>query len=282
MPRSTAPTGSSARPHRRAGHRSAWSGELAREELLGVLSHELRTPVTTIYGGAHLLATRDLPDDRRRAVASDVGQEAEHLYRIVEDLVVLLRAERGALHPVGEPVAIGRLIVAAVEREVARDPRLQIRFLGSRDAAVDGVDEELTVHVIRNLLANAIAESAIGSPIEIVVEAHADEIVVRFLDSGPLPVEARDSMEPSQAPDGIARGAVSLIAAARLIDAMGGRSWVRARIGAGAEFGFALRGSSPGPASEFAGVAPSGGDQAGPRARAGSPSRGRCRARGGP
>src|SRR5512147_3184628 len=130
MPRSTAPTGSSARPHRRAGHRSAWSGELGREELLGVLSHELRTPVTTIYGGAHLLATRDLPDDRRRAVAADVGQEAEQLYRIVEDLLVLLRAERGAIAPVGEPVAIGRVIVTAIEREIVRHPGQEIRYLG--------------------------------------------------------------------------------------------------------------------------------------------------------
>jgi len=32
------------------------------EAFLGMLSHELRTPVTTIYGGAHILATRDLPD----------------------------------------------------------------------------------------------------------------------------------------------------------------------------------------------------------------------------
>lgn len=204
-----------------------------------MLSHELRTPVTTIYGGAHLLATRDLSDDRRRAVASDVGQEAEHLYRIVEDLVVLLRAERGALRPVGEPVAIGRLIVAAIEREIARNPRLAIHYLGSRDAAIDGVDEELMVHVIRNLLANAIAESS-GGPVEIVVEAHHDEIVVRFLDSGELPAETRGSMDSSQIPDGIARGGVSLFAAGRLIDAMHGRSWVRARIGGGAEFGFAL------------------------------------------
>ena len=240
MPRPSAPTGLGARPSRRAGHRSAWSGKLAREEFLGLLSHELRTPVTTIYGGAHLLATRDLPEDRRRAVATDVGQEAEHLYRIVEDLVVLLRAERGVLRPVGEPVAIGRLIVAAIEREIVRNPRLQVRYLGSKDAAIDGVDEGLIIHVIRNLLANAITESTGGSPVEIVVEARAEEVVVRFLDSGPLPVEARASIEPDHAPDGMARGGVSLFAAGRLIDAMHGRSWVRARIGGGAEFGFAL------------------------------------------
>jgi K+-sensing histidine kinase KdpD len=235
-------------PPRRTGHGSAWSGGLAREDLLGVLSHELRTPVTTIYGGAHLLATRDLSEDRRRAVASDVGQEAEHLYRIVEDLLVLLRTERGAIAPVGEPVAIGRLIVSAIEREVERNPRQQIRYLGSRDAAIDGVDEQLIAHVVRNLLANAMAESTEDRPIEIVVDSRNDEVVVRFLDLGPLPAEASD-FEPSVDGWPQARGSLALFAAGRLIEAMHGHSWVRARAGGGAEFGFALPGRPPGPAS---------------------------------
>jgi K+-sensing histidine kinase KdpD len=205
--------------------------------------------VTTIYGGAHLLATRDLPEERRRAVASDVGQEAEHLYRIVEDLLVLLRAERGAIAPVGEPVAIGRLIAAAIEREVVRNPAQQIRYLGSRDAAIDGVDEQLIVHVVRNLLANAIAESTDGRPVEIVVDSHNDKVVVRFLDSGPLPAEASDTLEPSVDGWPQARESLALFAAGRLIDAMHGHSWVRARVGGGAEFGFALPGRPPGPGS---------------------------------
>jgi K+-sensing histidine kinase KdpD len=202
--------------------------------------------VTTIYGGAHLLATRDLPEDRRRAVASDVGQEAEHLYRIVEDLLVLLRTERGGIAPVGEPVAIGRLIVTAIEREILRNPGQQIRYRGSRDAAIDGVDEQLIVHVVRNLLANAIAESPDGRPVEIVVDSRDDEVIVRFLDSGPLPSDALDLHEPSAGPSIQARGSLALFAAGRLVDAMHGQSWMRARVGGGAEFGFALPGRPPG------------------------------------
>lgn len=214
-----------------------------------MLSHELRTPVTTIYGGAHLLATRDLPEDRRRAVAADVGQEAEQLYRIVEDLLVLLRAERGGIAPVGEPVAIGHLIVTAIEREIVRHPGQEIRYLGARDAAVDGVDEQLVVHVVRNLLANAIAETTDGRPIEIVVDNGNDEVVVRFLDSGPMPVDAAETLDPSAGWSPQARGSLALFAAGRLIEAMQGHSWVRARAGGGAEFGFALPGGPPRSAS---------------------------------
>jgi len=67
-----------------------------REAFLDILSHELRTPVTTIYGGAELLATRALDARRRRTLAADVRAEADRLYRLVEDLVVIapFRARR--------------------------------------------------------------------------------------------------------------------------------------------------------------------------------------------
>ena len=130
--------------------------ERDRQAFLDILSHELRTPVTTIYGGAQLLAKRDLKADRRRALAEDVRVEADRLYRLVEDLVILVHSERDGIRPVGEPVAVGRLVSAAIEREVARHPGVKIALLGASDAAADGADEEMVTHVIRNLLDNAI------------------------------------------------------------------------------------------------------------------------------
>src|SRR5688572_9995681 len=127
-----------------------------RQAFLDILSHELRTPVTTIYGGAQLLAKGELKGNRRRAVAEDVRVEADRLYRLVEDLVILVNSERDGIRPVGEPVAIVRLVSAAIEREVARHPGVKIALLGASDAAADGADEEMVTHVIRNLLDNAI------------------------------------------------------------------------------------------------------------------------------
>ena len=244
MPRLSAPDRTHSPPPGRTGRYPKRPGNLRHDDFLGVLSHELRTPVTTIYGGAQMLATRDLPDDRRRALAADVRHEAEHLYRVVEDIVVLLGTERGDLIPVGEPVAIGHLIVTAIERELARDPRLQIRYLGPRDATVDGVDEGFLVHAVRNLLGNAIADSPSGTPIQIVVEVDGDGVVVRFLDGGPPPVaRGRRTIDDARTGQTLPGGGVSLLAAGRLIETMHGRSWVRSRAGGGAEFGFALPGA---------------------------------------
>lgn len=235
-----------ARPGRRCRpihRRISLPRTLDREAFLGVLSHELRTPVTTIYGGAQILATRELPAGRRRALAADVCHEAERLYRIVEDLVVLLRAERGDLAPAREPVALGRLVAAAVERELGRNPELQIRYMGASDATADEADEELLMHVVRNLLDNATRNAAGGSPIEVVVETEGDKLVVRVLDRGSEPTDQgrQGAIDPAGTRAGLAGGGLGLFVAARLVEAMAGRSWARGRDGGGAEFGFALR-----------------------------------------
>jgi K+-sensing histidine kinase KdpD len=253
MPRDRSLQGAARRPVR-AGRRSrshqndqsAWPVTLDQETFLGVLSHELRTPVTTIYGGAQILATKDLSDSRRRALANDVGQEAERLYRIVEDLVVLLRSERGELQSADEPVAVGRLVVSAVERELGRNPGLQIRYLGASDAAAEQADEVLINHAIRNLLDNAIQSASGLGPIEVVVDIEDDEVVVRVLDRGAEPIDqaAAGGIDRAATRAGRAGGGLGLLVAARLIHAMKGRSWARSRPGGGTEFGFALRRST--------------------------------------
>jgi two-component system, OmpR family, sensor kinase len=211
---------------------------------LDILSHELRTPVTTIYGGAQLLASRDLSPARREALAADVRTEADRLYRLVEDLVILARSERGAILPVGEPVAMGHLVATAIAGALARHPELQIRYLGTNDAAADGADEILMTHVVRNLLDNAVHYGADSGPIEVIVEKTATEVSVRVVDHGEPPRAGRDPFalsanEPVTAA-GRAGAGIGLYVADRLIQAMHGRMWAQPATGGGAEFGFSL------------------------------------------
>ena len=67
--------------------------EAVRETFIGVLSHELRTPVTTIFGGAKLLAREPstLDEETTRGIFRDIHDEAERLQRLVEDVVALNR-----------------------------------------------------------------------------------------------------------------------------------------------------------------------------------------------
>ena len=93
------------------------SGDLRaeREAFLEVLSHELRTPLTTIYAGSSVLARRPrLSGPATRTLAMDISLEAARLYDLVENLLVIARLERQILHPLDEPVDLGRAMDTAI------------------------------------------------------------------------------------------------------------------------------------------------------------------------
>ena len=89
-----------------------------REAFLAVLSHELRTPITTIYAGSSVLARRPaLSPPATQTLAHDISAEAARLYDLVEDLLVLARLERRVLDPLDEPVLLQR----SVDRTIRTD-----------------------------------------------------------------------------------------------------------------------------------------------------------------
>ena len=95
----------------------------ARDAFIGMLSHELRTPITTIYAGSKLLA-RDggLAEATRADIFEDIHGEAERLHRLVEDVVALTRFGEGALDIGSEPVLLQRVLPAVVRSEEGRWP----------------------------------------------------------------------------------------------------------------------------------------------------------------
>src|SRR6185503_5000449 len=67
-----------------------------RDVFVGMLSHELRTPVTAIYGGSQVLRRDHVDEATRQEIIADIISESERLERLVENLLVLARAERHA------------------------------------------------------------------------------------------------------------------------------------------------------------------------------------------
>jgi PAS domain S-box-containing protein len=222
--------------------------EAVRETFIGVLSHELRTPVTTIYGGARVLARPDssLDEITRRTVLDDIVAESERLKRLVEDVVALNRFGEGSAELGREPVLLQRLVPPVVRSEEVRWPGVtfELRMPPSLPTVV--ADPTYAEQVVRNLLSNA-AKYGGGSRVEIVLEAADDEVAVRILDDGPG-IEAGEVdrlfelfyRSPSTAARASGAG-IGLFVCARLVQAMGGHIWARPRPAGGAEFGFALR-----------------------------------------
>jgi two-component system phosphate regulon sensor histidine kinase PhoR len=223
--------------------------EAVRETFIGVLSHELRTPVTTIYGGAKLLA-RDgsaLDEDMRRSVFADIYEEAERLQRLVEDIVALNRFGETAQDIGSEPVLLQRLLPRIAMSEGTRWPGVTFAVGLPADLPTVAADETYVEQVVRNLLSNGAKYGGSGSTVQIESIANGQEVEVRILDDGPglAPDEADRLFElfyRSPRTAMVAGGAgIGLFVCARLVAAMGGRIWAAPRPTGGAEFGFALR-----------------------------------------
>src|SRR4051794_24980899 len=93
--------------------------ETLRDAFIGVLSHELRTPITSIYGGSKVLLREgvELTPDVRQSVLEDLAGESERLNRMVENLLVLARVERGVTLSGREPVLLQQLLPRIVADE---------------------------------------------------------------------------------------------------------------------------------------------------------------------
>jgi len=224
------------------------AGELG-QVFIGIVSHELRTPITMILGGAQLLQRleQSLDAEKRRELTDDIEAEAERLYRLTEDLIVLTRVERGGLDLGSEPVHLRRVLEQVVKSESARWPGVDIELKADLDLPVVVGDVTYVEQLARNLVANAAKYNGPGGQIVVATHPTETEIEVRVLDRGPGVAQEDltrvfDLFYRSPNTAKLAKGAgIGLFVCAQLARAMGGRVWAANRPDGGSEFGFALR-----------------------------------------
>jgi signal transduction histidine kinase len=219
----------------------------ARDAFMGVLSHELRTPITTIYGGSELLE-RGLDEERRSEVIADIRAESERLARLVEDLLVMTRVERGIVEIADEPILLQHLLASVIGSASSRWPGAQITFKAAdRLPAVRG-DATYIEQVVRNLLTNAVRYgNGLASGIDVIAEdAPPTDVIVRVRDhgrgfGGEEPDRLFELFYRSSSARSVPGGAgIGLFVCRNLIEKMGGRIWAIDQPEGGAEFGFSL------------------------------------------
>lgn len=174
---------------------TAFNGLVARlraalqtqRQFMADASHELRTPVSVVRATADVMLSRDHRDEAeyREAVAI-VGEQARRLGRLVEDMLVLARADAGGypLRPVDlyldEVVADCRraVDVLATERGVT------IRSNGSPEIPFRG-DEDLLRRLVLNVLQNAVQHTPTGASVAVDVRQEPESVTIRVTDEGP-------------------------------------------------------------------------------------------------
>jgi signal transduction histidine kinase len=219
-----------------------------RRAFLSILSHELRTPITTIYAGSRVLARRRTSTTRTiqatQDIAADISAEAAKLYDVVEDLLVLTRVEQGVLDLSEEPVLLQRIVETTTR--VIRSRRADVPFVveGAANPPAVRADPLYVEQVVRNLVSAAARFGGPSSPVVIRFTPSENEVSVSVLDRGPdlTADELASSYVLTDPPAGPRRfgPGIALFVCRRLVETMRGRVWVQPRQDGGAEFGFAL------------------------------------------
>jgi PAS domain S-box-containing protein len=221
-----------------------------RDAFIGVLSHELRTPITSIFGGSKVLLrdTGDVSDEVHREILQDLADESERLNRMVENLLVLARVERGVPLSGQEPVLLQRLLPRIVADESRQRPSLELRLLVPDTIPTVAGDESYIDQVLRNLISNAGKYGPEKGTVTIEVRPAEREgfVEVAVQDEGDGIDEAESGrlfelfFRSDRAASKTAGSGIGLFVSRHLVAGMGGRMWARARTGPGSEFGFSL------------------------------------------
>ena len=216
-----------------------------KNALLASVSHDLRTPLTTIKALAHDLRTEG--DDR----AATIEDEADRLNRFVADLLDLSRLNAGSFTVSPEVNAVEDLFGVALQRVsgTLREHGLQVDADAGEPLLVGRFDFVHSLRVVVNLIENAAKFSPDGSTIGLRAERRGDEILIVVSDRGPgVPVgEEERIFEPFYRPVGQpdAGGAgLGLSIARRMAEAQGGTVTYEPREGGGSVFELRLPAAS--------------------------------------
>jgi two-component system sensor histidine kinase KdpD len=221
-----------------------------RAALLSSVSHDLRTPLSSIKAAASSLLQEDVQwdDEARHSFALAIVRESDRLNRLVANLLDMSRIEAGVLKPEKEWYPLDELIHDVLGR-------MQPLFQG-REVHTDIPDDLPPVEldylqidqVLTNLLENAIRYTPPGSPIDISVQLCEDSVLVSVADRGPgVPPSDMERVFDkfyrvlnSEKAARTTGSGLGLAVCRGLIEAHGGRIWVENRQGGGALFRFTL------------------------------------------
>ena len=223
--------------------------DVLRAALLSSVSHDLRTPLSSIKAAATSLLQEEVQwdEEARRSFALSIEREADRLNRLVANLLDMSRIESGALKPEREWYPIDELVHDVLGH---MQPVLDGRTVHT-DLPADLPPVELDYleidQVLTNLIENAVRYTPAGSPIELSARVDGDQMVISVADRGPgIPPADRERVFDkfyrvleTQTTRTTGSG-LGLAVSRGLVEAHGGRIWEENRDGGGAIFRFTL------------------------------------------
>jgi PAS domain S-box-containing protein len=212
-----------------------------QNSFLQAVSHDLRTPLTSILAGALTLARDDGRIGREDAkdMLGRIAANAQRLHRLLTNLLDLDRLSRGTVEPNRTPMNLTPLIVNLLQE--ARTETHPVK-LTTQEAVVANVDGAQVERIVENLVTNALRYTPPGTPIWVSMHELDEGVLIIVEDAGPgVPSELRETIfEPFRQGQEVVQHSpgvgVGLSLVARFADLHGGKAWVEDRPGGGASF----------------------------------------------
>lgn len=222
--------------------------EQLKDDFLSLISHEFRTPLTAIHGGAHLLSEQgdELDPETKHELLRDVVVESARLDRMLANMLSLAAIMAGRLQAITEPILLALLVRRVAAEVAARSPGYELTVDLPADLPAAEGDPDLLAQVLRNLYENAIKYSPGGGEVRTTARQDDGAITIEVTDSGVgiAPEHVTEVFERFRRPgaDPTVRGmGLGLYLSRLLVEAQNGRIAARsAGIGLGATFAVTL------------------------------------------
>jgi signal transduction histidine kinase len=232
----------------------------ARDDMLRVVSHDLRNPIGAMASAASLVledTASELRDGPSRRMLRTIVHASKQASRMIDDLLDLSRIETGRLTVDPRPEALAPLIMEAVELHgpVARQRGIDLGWVSYGPPPVVMADRERLLQLMGNLLGNAIKFTPPAGRIEIAAAVCGEEVRCSVADTGPgIPPDQLphvfDRFWQAARADRAGLG-LGLAIVQGIAEAHGGRVWVESEPGIGTTFVFTLPlAASPAPGRE--------------------------------
>lgn len=222
-----------------------------KSNMLSMVSHDLRTPLTSIQMYAQMLDEdlQTMAEQDQHHFLGIISEECMRLSRLVDDLLEVQRVESGRVEWEIQPHDLAETIhaVGRVFKPIAASNNIAFHVSCPESLPRIPAHPDKMSQVVNNLLSNAIKLSPPGGEVRLIAEARSSEILIRVSDTGPgIPRDRWDDVFDRfvQLPSANSRKAsgvgLGLFIARQIVEMHGGRIWLNSEPGQGTEFSISL------------------------------------------
>lgn len=162
------------------------AAEQVKDDFLSLISHEFRTPLTAIHGGALLLSQQGeiMDPETRHELLQDIGEESARLDRMLGNLLSVSEIMAGRFQAVTEPILVAPLVQPLLDEFREKSPHHEFSLEVTPGVPPAEGTPELLIQILRNLYENAVKYSPGGGEIRTVISQRGGAVSIEVIDNG--------------------------------------------------------------------------------------------------